>query len=103
MGMIRTDLALEAHELAGSAPGVESEETLREGWPLTTVRVTSAQGAGAIGKPEGVYHTLDLAALAKREEKAFPRAVEARYWWWAWATAPSPPTPSAPAPPTALW
>ena len=77
MGMIRTDLALEAHELAGSAPGVESEETLREGWPLTTVRVTTAQGAKAIGKPEGVYHTLDLAALAKREEKAFPRAVEA--------------------------
>ena len=77
MSMIRTDLALEARDLAGTPPGVESEETVREGWPLTTVRVTSAQGAKAIGKPEGTYHTLDLAALAKREENAFPRAVEA--------------------------
>ena len=77
MGMIRTDLALEAHELAGPAPGVESEETLREGWPLTTVRVVNGEGARAIGKPEGVYHTLDLAALSRREENAFPRAAEA--------------------------
>ncbi len=77
MGMIRTDLALEAREIAGTPQGVESEERVVEGWGLTTVRVTSPQGAQAIGKPQGTYHTLDLAALAQREENAFPRAVEA--------------------------
>lgn len=77
MGMIRTDLALEAREIAGETPGVESEETVKEGFPLTTVRVVSAGGAAALGKPEGTYHTLDLAALSRREENAFPRAVAA--------------------------
>lgn len=77
----RTDLALEARELLGgtgeSVPGVESRETEREGFPLTTVRVTDEGGAAALGKPMGVYHTLDLAGLSRREEGAFPRAVKA--------------------------
>lgn len=77
----RTDLALEAKELFGegaaSLPGVESEESVAEGYPLTTVRVTTGSGAQALGKPEGTYHTLDLTALGRREEGAFPRAVEA--------------------------
>lgn len=77
MGMIRTDLALEAREMAGAPQGVESEEQVVEGWSLTTVRVISEEGAKAMGKPQGTYHTLDLAALAQREENAFPRAVEA--------------------------
>ncbi len=74
----RTDLALEARELAGEGlPGVESEEVELQGFPLTTVRVTTPAGAEALGKPVGVYHTLDLAGLTRREEGAFPRAVEA--------------------------
>ena len=68
----RTDLALEARELreeqAQTLPQVESRETQAEGFPLTTVTVTG---------PEGVYHTLDLAGLGRREEGAFPRAVKA--------------------------
>ena len=77
----RTDLAMEARELleqeGHSLPGIESHEEEAEGFPLTTVRVVSPEGAQALGKPEGVYHTLDLAGLSRREEKAFPRAVNA--------------------------
>lgn len=77
----RTDLALEAKELFGedtaALPGVESRECVAEGYPLTTVRVTGREGAQALGKPEGTYHTLDLTALGHREDGAFPRAVEA--------------------------
>ena len=76
----RTDLALEAHELrreGGKLEGVESRETQAEGFPLTTVRVTGPDGARALGKPEGTYHTLDLTGLERREEDAFPRSVRA--------------------------
>lgn len=76
----RTDLALEAHELRGEGtalPGVSCENTQAEGFPLTTVRVTNEAGAQALGKPRGIYHTLDLTGLQRREEKAFPRAAAA--------------------------
>ena len=76
----RTDLAMEARELleqeGHSLPGIESHEEEAEGFPLTTVRVTSPQGAQALGKPEGTYHTLDLTAMTRREEGAMARAVE---------------------------
>lgn len=82
MQMRRTDLAVEARtlyeETAGAAaPGVVSEERLREGYQVTDVRVESAEGAAAIGKAEGRYLTLNLSGLARREEDAFPRAAQA--------------------------
>ncbi|MCI9263630.1 MAG: GPR endopeptidase [Oscillospiraceae bacterium] len=76
----RTDLALEARELLGKAeelPGIRSREGEAEGFPLTTVEVTDEEGARALGKPVGTYHTLDLTGLERREEGAFPRAVKA--------------------------
>lgn len=80
----RTDLALEAREIwtqgAGSdAPlvGVQSSERLRDGYHVTTVRITNQQGEQALGKPVGTYVTLELAGLKRREEDAFPRAVHA--------------------------
>lgn len=75
----RTDLALEARDLFGgeALPQVESAETTAAGFPLTTVRVTGPEGAKALDKPQGTYHTLDLTAVSRREENAFPRAVEA--------------------------
>lgn len=76
MAAWRTDLALEQHQgMGGALPGVVCEEIEAQGLPLTTVRVTTAEGARALGKPEGVYHTLDLAAVTRREEGAIPRAV----------------------------
>jgi len=80
----RTDLALEAQELwAESArkqtqiDGVEAFEATREGYPVTTIRITSDRGAQALGKPEGTYVTIELAGLKRREEDAFPRAANA--------------------------
>lgn len=80
----RTDLALEAREIlrAGAKkgeelPGVESEQTEREGFPVTAVRVTSREGERSLGKPMGNYITLELPGLMRREEGAFARAVEA--------------------------
>lgn len=76
----RTDLALEARELLENAEelkGVECSETWERGFRLTTVRVTNDAGAEALGKGVGVYHTLDLNGLGRREEDAFPRAVGA--------------------------
>ena len=80
----RTDLALEAAQLwresAGEAaelPGVESAEGLREGYPVTTVRILDGRGEQALGKPAGTYITLELDGLARRESDAFGRAARA--------------------------
>ena len=84
MGTRRTDLALEAAQLwregAGAAAeprGVECRQARREGWPVTTVRITDGEGARSLGKPEGTYVTLELDGLARREEDAFGRAARA--------------------------
>lgn len=80
----RTDLALEAREIwesgakkADRLRGVESTQTTREGYPVTTVRITDREGQQALGKPMGTYITLELSGLKRREEDAFPRAVRA--------------------------
>jgi len=75
----RTDLALEARELHGedTLPGVTCTHTKVEGFPLTTVRVESEEGAKALGKPQGSYHTLDLEGLGRREQDAWRRSIRA--------------------------
>lgn len=80
----RTDLAVEAHQLwregAGETTrlkGVESHDSVLEGFPLTTVNILDAEGAAALGKPVGTYITLTLDGLLRREDAAFPRAVRA--------------------------
>ena len=82
--MRRTDLALEARELwqegggrAGELAGVEVQNGLRDGLPVTTVRVLDEEGERALGKPRGCYVTLTLEGLARREEDVFSRAVQA--------------------------
>ena len=79
----RTDLAVEAAQLwregggAGELQGVTQQESLREGYPVTTVRVLDQEGAKAIGKPVGAYVTITLDGLARREQDAFGRAARA--------------------------
>jgi len=81
---IRTDLAVESEALeqqsspvaADSLPGVSVETRQQQGFSLTTVRITDAQGEAAVGKPRGTYITVDLDALIRREENAFPAACE---------------------------
>lgn len=84
MPSIRTDLAAEAHALwkesAGETtqlPGVKAREGTLEGFPLTRVEILDREGAKALGKPEGVYCTLDVAACWRREPESFVRAVRA--------------------------
>ena len=81
---IRTDLANEAHQLwqekAGKTtrlPGVLAREEELEGFPLTRVEVLDGEGEAALGKPRGVYFTLDVSGLWRREAGAFDRAVRA--------------------------
>ena len=81
---IRTDLAAEAHRLwrenAGETaqlPGVRAGEEEIEGLPVTRVEILDREGAEALGKPEGIYLTLDVSALWRREEDVFLRAARA--------------------------
>lgn len=80
----RTDLALEAKELwqesaekTTQLSGVRASDGERGGYPVTKVEILDQSGAKALGKPIGTYVTLDLTALARREEEAFPRAARA--------------------------
>lgn len=79
----RTDLALEARELwrrsaeeTGAIPGVEAFESRENGYAVTTVRVLDENGEKELCKPIGEYVTIELTALLRREEDAFPRAAE---------------------------
>ncbi len=84
MAQRRTDLAVEARQLwredsggADDLPGVRSEEKEREGFAVTAVTVSTKEAGEAIGKPPGVYITLELDGLLHREEDAFQRAARA--------------------------
>ena len=48
-----------------------------EGFAVHEVRILSEDAAREIGKPQGRYLTLELDALIRREEDAFPRACKA--------------------------
>ena len=81
---IRTDLAAEAHQLwresAGQTTRLEGVIARDEelcGYPVTRVEILDEEGERALGKPRGVYLTLDVSALWRREEGAFFRAAQA--------------------------
>lgn len=66
MSLIRTDLALEAHETAsrsGKPDGVTNEEFVSSGVKVTRVRVLDERGEKAIGKPVGTYVTVETGKL----------------------------------------
>ena len=84
MAVRRTDLAVEARILrAGSSEkadrltGVTAEEREREGFPVTAVEVTNAEGSQALGKPVGRYVSIELDGVLRREEDAFSRGTSA--------------------------
>ncbi|MCH5188796.1 MAG: GPR endopeptidase [Oscillospiraceae bacterium] len=59
--MIRTDLAVEAREMHGEGiSGVVSRTEKRGGAEVTTVEITSPDGAERLGKPMGVYVTVEI-------------------------------------------
>lgn len=66
MSLIRTDLALEAHETAaknGEPDGVLNEEFVRGGVKVSRVKVLDERGERAIGKPVGTYVTIETGSL----------------------------------------
>lgn len=75
----RTDLAVEAienHKTAAALPHVRQCDRTLEGFAVHEVRILSEDAAREIGKPQGRYLTLELDALIRREEDAFPRACK---------------------------
>jgi len=77
-------LALEAREIwkqsaeeTTKLEGVKVEESNREGFSVTAVRILNETGAQALGKPVGNYVTIELDGLIRREQDGFPRAVRA--------------------------
>lgn len=76
----RTDLAVEAienHKTAAALPHVRQSDRTLESFAVHEVRILSEDAAREIGKPQGRYLTLELDALIRREEDAFPRACKA--------------------------
>lgn len=76
----RTDLAVEAienHKTAAALPHVRQSDRTLDGFAVHEVRILSEDAAHEIGKPQGRYLTLELDALIRREEDAFPRACKA--------------------------
>ena len=76
----RTDLAVEAienHKTTAALPHVRQSDRTLEGFAVHEVRILSEDAAREIGKPQGRYLTLELDALIRREEDAFPRACKA--------------------------
>lgn len=76
---IHTDLAIEAAPMSTlpheSLPeGIECENSKTEFVTITRVRVTSEEGAKAIGKPAGNYITLEIPALRENISNAFDEA-----------------------------
>lgn len=76
----RTDLAVEAVQNLPHAANLrqirQTERTI-EGFSVNEVEILTEHAAREIGKPCGRYVTLELDALVRREEDAFPRACRA--------------------------
>ena len=75
--MPRTDLAVEAHRVRSEAAGLDGvsvRETEREGFRVTTVEVRSPAASQELCKPIGVYHTVTLEPVLRREDAAFAGA-----------------------------
>jgi len=68
---VRTDLALEAKELADSSgrkiPGVHSEIKEDEGIRISSIDIVSEEGAKALGKQIGHYITIEAPGLRKKD------------------------------------
>lgn len=79
--MLRTDLALEAHQQvkgeAAELPGVEVQERTLEQILVTRVRITEPEAARELDKPMGTYITLELEQLLRHGENIPEQAGEA--------------------------
>lgn len=79
----RTDLAIEAKEIwqesaekTTKLEGVEADEVSVNGFNVETVKIINETGERSLNKPIGVYITVDLMTLIKKEEGAFSKGIE---------------------------
>ncbi|MDL2206342.1 GPR endopeptidase [Eubacteriales bacterium OttesenSCG-928-N13] len=72
MRQIRTDLAMESASAAGDQelPGVHVSTWEEAGVSITEVKIERAEGARLLGKPEGVYVTLECGGLREKRVEA---------------------------------
>lgn len=75
--VVRTDLALEMRENAGSGElrGVRAGEWDEHGFQITRVDILNDEGVKALCKPVGSYITMSARALAERRPEAFNDGV----------------------------
>ena len=83
MKNIRTDLALEARELwqedakeQTKLEGVVARELKISGFEVQRVEIIDEQGERELGKPVGLYTTVDLTGVKRRDDDVFPRAIQ---------------------------
>ncbi|ACA59165.1 GPR endopeptidase [Candidatus Desulforudis audaxviator] len=77
---VATDLALEAHDALRAQtgreiPGVVVERREFQNGKVTTVNITTEQGAQAMGKPPGTYITIEAPALRVTDPEAHTAIV----------------------------
>lgn len=76
----RTDLAMEAHELAQSngrsVNGIDESHEEFEGMTVTRVTVRTKVAGRRLGKPKGTYVTLEAPGLRHRDPKLHERVTE---------------------------
>lgn len=72
MKQIRTDLAMESARAAGAGdlPGVHVSTWSEGGVNITEVKIERAEGARLLGKPEGIYITLECAGLRRKDPES---------------------------------
>lgn len=71
MKQIRTDLAMESTENAGSIPGVSISNWEEGGVFITEVIIENEEAAKALEKPKGRYLTLECEGVRKRDPMAY--------------------------------
>lgn len=75
----RTDLALEAREATAcdkfTNNGFEEHSEDKDGFCVSTIKITDPEGEKLLGKPCGTYATIELDSFLKREDNAFTSGV----------------------------
>jgi len=81
---VRTDLAAEAHQLwqesAGETTrlaGVKARRETVEGFAVERVEILDREGEESLGKPRGLYLTMDISGFWRREADSLRRGAEA--------------------------
>lgn len=79
----RTDLASEAREVwqksaekTSKLEGVSARQKMENGFSVETVKIFDERGETALEKPRGIYVSIDILPMMRREENAFVRAAE---------------------------